>query len=89
MSFSMTCTFFFKLWSACREDYALLGELTNVVAKYAIKHISTRWLNMKYVCIRLLEQLPNLKEYFLKFLPKTNQYNKLKRQKGIKESDLS
>ena len=57
----------------------MLGELTNVVAKYAIKHISTRWLNMKYVCIRLLEQLPNLKEYFLKFLPKIDQYNKLKK----------
>ena len=34
---------------------------------------------MKYVCIRLLEQLPNLKEYFLKFLPKIDQYNKLKK----------
>ena len=70
---------FFKLLSAHREDYASLGELTNVVAKYAMKHTSTRWLSMKYVCIRLLEQLPNLKEYFLKFLPKTNQYNKLKK----------
>ena len=36
---------------------------------------------MKYVCICLLEQLPNLKEYFLKFFPKTNQCNELKKTK--------
>ena len=52
-----------------------------------MKHTSTRWLSMNYVCIRLLEQLPNLKEYFLKFRPKTNHCNELKRQKGIKESN--
>ena len=40
-----------------------------------MKHTFTIWLDMKYVCIRLLKQLPNLKEYFLEFLPKTNQYN--------------
>ena len=34
---------------------------------------------MKYVCIRILEQLPKSKAYFLKFLPKTNQYNELKK----------
>ena len=75
----MTFIFFFKLSSAHREDYASLRELTNVFATYAMKHISTRWLSMKYVCIRLLEQLPNLKEYFPKFLPKTSQYNELKK----------
>ena len=79
MSFFMTFIFFFKLSSAHCEDYASLRELTNVFATYAMKHISTRWLSMKYVCIRLLEQLPNLKEYFPKFLPKTSQYNELKK----------
>ena len=71
--------FFFQVIGSCREDYASLGELTNVVAKYAIKHTSTRWLSMKYVCICLPDKLPNFKEYFLKFLPKTNQYNELKK----------
>ena len=80
----MTCIFFFKLSSAHREDYASLRELTNVFAKYAMKHISTRWLSMKYFCIRLLEELPNLKEYFPKFLPKTSQYNELKKAKTYK-----
>ena len=67
MSFSMTCIFFFKLTSARHGDYA--SELTNVVAKYTMKHTSTRSISMKYVCICLLEQLPNLKGYFLKIFP--------------------
>ena len=67
MSFSMTCIIFFKLTSARHEDYA--SELTNVVAKYTMKHTSTRSISMKYVCICLLEQLPNLKGYFLKIFP--------------------
>ena len=46
---------------------------------YAKKHSSSRWLIMKYVCLRILEQLLNLKEYFLKFLPKSKQYNELKK----------
>ena len=75
----MMCNFIFRLSSARREDYASLRELTNVVARYATKHTSTIWLSMKYVSISLLEQHPNLKEYFLKFLPKTNQYNELKK----------
>ena len=29
---------------------------------------------MKYVALRLLEQLPNLKEYFLNFLPKQSNF---------------
>ena len=33
------------------------------------------------------EAMPNLIEYFLEFLPKTNQYNELKKT-GIKESNL-
>ena len=71
--------FFFKLSSSDHEDYALLGELTSVVAKYAMKHPSTRWLSMKYVSIYLLDQLLNLKEYFLKFLPNTDQRKELKK----------
>ena len=70
--------FFFKLSSARREDYVSLQTITNVAAEYAKKHTSTTWLSMKYVCIRILEQLPNLKEYFLEFLPKTKEFSKLK-----------
>ena len=66
--------FFFKLSSARREDYASLENATNVVAQYAKKHVETRWLTMKYVALRLLEQWPNLKEYFLNFLPKQSNF---------------
>ena len=38
-------------------------------ATYALKHIETRWLSMKNVCVRILEQWVKLKEYFLRFLP--------------------
>ena len=56
-------------FSARREDYRSLSSLTNVAAEYA-KKTSIRWLSMKYVAVRILEQYDNLKEYFLKFLPR-------------------
>ena len=62
--------FFFKLSSARREDYANLVDVTNLVAEFAKKHVETRWLSMKYVAVRILEQWVNLTEYFLTFLPK-------------------
>ena len=62
--------FFFKLSSARREDYASLENVMNVVAQYAKRYVETQWLSMKYVALCLLEQWPNLKEYFLNFLPK-------------------
>ena len=62
--------FFFKLSSARREDYRSLHTLTNTLDKFVIKHVETRWLSMKYVAIRVVEQWDNLTEYFLKFLPK-------------------
>ena len=66
--------FFFALSSARRADYPSLENVTNVVAQYAKKHVETRWLSMKYVALRLLEQWPNLKEYFLNFLPKQSNF---------------
>ena len=61
--------FFFKLSSTRREDYASLQEVTGITAEYAKKHAETRWVSMKYVALRCLEQWPNLKEYFLTYLP--------------------
>ena len=52
----------------------LLFNITNVVKQYVKKHVETRWLSMKYVALRLLEQCPNLKEYFLNFLPKQSNF---------------
>ena len=68
--------FFFKLSSARREDYASLEELTGVAAEYAKKHGETRWVSMKYVAVRCLEQWKNIEEYFLKFLPKQKNFKR-------------
>ena len=65
---------FFKLSSARREDYASLQEVTGITAEYAKKHAETRWVSMKYVALRCLEQWPNLKEYFLTYLPRQKNF---------------
>ena len=61
--------FFFKHSSARRGDYASLEETTEMAARYALQHSETRWLSMKYVAVRIMQQWKNLKEYFLKFCP--------------------
>ena len=71
MTFSMICIL---LSSARGEDYASLENVTNVVAQYAKKHVERWWLSTKYVALGLLEQWPNLKEYFLNFLPKQSNF---------------
>ena len=52
----------------------------------------TRWLSMKYVAVRVLDQLKNLKQYFLKFLlqeknfrsiAKTDRYKRI--ENGLKD----
>ena len=63
-------SFFFKLSAGRREDYASLANITNVTTEFAKKFGATRWLCMKHVGVRWLEQWENLKEYFLTFLPK-------------------
>ena len=65
---------FFKHSSARREDYASLEETTEVAAWYALQHSETRWLSMKYVAVRIMQQWKNLKEYFLKFLPQQSNF---------------
>ena len=70
----MIFTFFFKLSSARSEDYASLDSMTEIAVQYAKQHTEIRWLSMKSVAVRLLEQYDNIKEYFLKFLPKVKSF---------------
>ena len=80
-------SFFFHQSSSRREDFVKMESFTGVVAEYVLKHGPTRWLSMKYVAVRAIEQLPNIKEYFLTFLPeqknfaytvkKTARYNRI------------
>lgn len=60
---------FFKASSARREDFKSLEEITSVTVEFLTRHVSNRWLTAGPVAERILQQWPNLKEYFLKFLP--------------------
>ena len=71
--------FFFKLSSARREDYRALQEVTNAIAQFMLRHISSRWLTIKDVAVRDLEQYPNLREYFLRALPKQKGFKQLQK----------
>ena len=82
---------FFKLSSARREDYSKLEEVTQLPPHFSLKHSSTRWVTLKKVTVRILEQWENLTEYFLNFLPKQpnfrskNGLQENKRYQRIKE----
>ena len=66
--------FFFKHSRAHREAYASVEEVTEVAARYAMQYTETQSLTIKYVAVRILQQWKILKEYFLKFLPKKNNF---------------
>lgn len=68
-SFIFDVAFFFKRSACRREDYKTVEMITNLETRFALKHVSSRWLSMRKVCLRILEQWPNLVEYFLTFLP--------------------
>ena len=60
---------------------------TDIEAKYALRHVASRWLSIKRPLLRVLEQWENLDEYFCNFLPNqslfqtqvknTNRYKKI------------
>ena len=45
------------------------GNLTDVTAEYLLKYCSTCWLYIGKVIVRIMEQMENIKEQFLTFLP--------------------
>lgn len=71
--------FFFKLSSARREDYVQLEAVTNVIAHFMLRHVECRWLSMKNVAVRVIQQYANLKAYFLTFLPKSKEFRQLQK----------
>ena len=72
--FALDINFFFKLSAGRRADYQKISEVTDIVAEYALKHSTTRWVTLKGVLVRLIEQYENLKQYFLVFLPSTSTF---------------
>lgn len=67
--------FFFKYSAKRREEYKGMDEFTEVTAEYLLKYSSTRWLYIGKVCVRLIEQMKNVDEYFLKHLPQQKGFN--------------
>lgn len=75
-SFVYNIWYFFKNSSARREDYKLRELITEIECQVLLKHVSSRWLSMRPVLKRIIAQWPNLKEYFLVFLPKQENFTK-------------
>ena len=69
--YALDIHFFFNLSAGRRADYKKMESVTNIVSHYAQKHVSTRWVALKKIVVKLLEQHENLKEYFLTYLPTT------------------
>ena len=46
-----------------------MENITNISVQYAVHHVETRWLSIKGVAVRIINQWENLCQYFLKFLP--------------------
>lgn len=67
--FVLDSSFFFKLSACRREDYLAMEVVTDLAARFALRHVTSRWLSLRKACLRLLEQWSNLQEYFLNFLP--------------------
>ena len=89
--------FFFKLSSARREDYRKIEDVTDVAGEFALKYSSTRWLYIGKAIVRVVEQIDNLKEYFLVTLPQTKGFkyksgvgntDRYKRIKGMLENQM-
>ena len=73
--FALDIHFFFKLSTDCRADYQKISEVINIVAEFALKHSTTRWVALRKILVRLIELYENLKQYFLLFLPTTSTFN--------------
>lgn len=71
---------FFK-FSACRkEDFKLASLITDIETFQMMRHVSSRWLSLKKVLQRILDQWDNLIEYFLNMLPKMNNFNDVQKK---------
>ena len=42
-----------------------VSSITEVTFEFVLKHWQTLWLSLDCVLVRIMEQLENLKEYFL------------------------
>ncbi len=70
-AFAYDLWYFFKNSAARREDFKLTELVTEIETQIVLRHVPSRWLLLRKVLQRIIDQWDNLKEYFLKFLPTT------------------
>ena len=58
--FALDINFFSKLSAGRRANYQKISEVTDIVED-ALKHSTTRWVTLRRVLVRLIEQYENLK----------------------------
>ena len=59
--YALDIRFFFKLSVEQKADYKSIGDVTNIVLEYAMKHSATRWVTLQKVVVWLIEKRENLK----------------------------
>ena len=67
--------FFFKRSAARRQDYKMVEEITETTVWYLKKHVDLRWLSIDRSVVRILDQMQNLRGYFLVQLPRQKGFN--------------
>ena len=60
--------FFFKHSACRREDFAKVTEITSTLSSHLEKHCTSRWISLVKILVKLVEQIDNLKLYFLNTL---------------------
>ena len=53
----------------------MVENITEITTHYMKKHVESRWLSIGHSLVRILEQMENLREYFLKEIPKQKGFN--------------
>ena len=62
----------------------MVENITEITTHYMKKHVESRWLSIGHSLVRILEQMENLREYFLKEIPKQKGFNE---KNGLANND--
>ena len=76
--------FFFKRSVTHREDYKMVENITGITMHYMKKNLESCWLSIDPSLVRILEQMENLRGYFLKEISKQKGFNQ---KNGLANND--
>ena len=62
----------------------MVENITEITTHYMKKHVESCWLSIDCSLVRILEQMENLREYFLKEIPKQKGFNQ---KNGLANND--